>query len=187
MTFLFILILGASVSSGWAGLPAGERFAQWLNLPFANVARPCRALSREIIGLQVPPRTLVFNADASYWDSYEANCAPGIASVQALYTKVKRVNSKIIIATVPKRDAGGFYKWACSWIEHPRTSTQRCRIKLNQAIRSGCTGPNCYLIDSDAIYTKHTDIADIHLTPAIWREEMLALWRRLPWEFLYGR
>lgn len=156
-----LIICCASVSSGWAGKPSGEWIAERLNVPSRNAAYICNALTKQ--QPEIPQNSLVVNLDGSYWDSYDTDCAKPVDAIRTFYTNA--IGSRVAIATVPDRNAGGFYRFVCG----AQSATQRCRPQINAAITEGCKKP-CTLLDADALYEAHKDIADIHLTPAIWRE-----------------
>ena len=156
-----ILIIGASVSSGWSGTPSGELAAAYLNIPFRNEARICNRLSETMLA-QIEFNSLVVNLDASYWDSYAMDCSKPIAAVKDFYAKAQ--GSRVVIATVPDRNAGGFYRFVCG----AASETQACRVPINAAIREGCVG-DCLLMDADELY-KGRENDDIHLTPQDWKD-----------------
>ena len=172
MNFIsLVLIVGASVSSGYSGKPSGEWLAEWLNVPVVNEARTCQVLTETVAAMQVPPNSLGVNLDASYWDSYQADCAEPVKAVKTFYAKSH--GSRVLIATVPLRDAGGFYKWWCE----AKTEAQSCRLEINAAIKGGCVG-NCVLIDADEVY-RGRENEDIHLAPDVWKDEARKLMARL--------
>ena len=39
-----VLIVGASVSSGFSGKPSGEWIAEWMNVPYRNEAQICQGM-----------------------------------------------------------------------------------------------------------------------------------------------
>jgi hypothetical protein len=156
-----VLVIGASVSSGFSGTPSGEIVAHWLKLPYSNGAYIASRLSNYVDKLEISPRTLIVNLDGSYWDSYASDCAGPVAAVKNLYGKAR--GSFIVMATVPERRAGLFWEFfALAW-----SFSQPCRAAINTAIVSGC-GPNCVLIDADAFYSGR-EHEDIHLSPDAWR------------------
>lgn len=156
-----VLVIGASVSSGFSGTPAGEIVARWLKLPYSNEAYIASRLSSYVDALKIAPRTLIVDLDGSYWDSYARDCTAPVAAVKKLYGKAK--GSLIVMATVPERRAGLFWEFfALAW-----SFSQPCREAINAAIVSGC-GPNCVLIDADAFYSGR-EHEDIHLSPDAWR------------------
>src|SRR3990167_5575168 len=162
MKFLFILIVGASVSSGFSGKPSGEWVAEWLDVPYRNEARVAQGLAEVIGNVEAGPGDLVFNLDGSYWDSYKRDCAAPVAAVEAFYRQTK--GARLVMATVPDRNAGGFYRF----IAGAESSTQDCRTAINKAIVKGCTG-DCILVDADEVYAGREN-EDIHLTPETWKE-----------------
>ena len=153
-----ILIIGASVSSGWSGTPSGELAAAYLNIPYRNEARICHSYQ----GMDIPARSLVVALDPFYWPSYETDCSKPIAAVKDFYAKAQ--GSRVVIATVPDRNAGGFYRFVCG----AASETQACRVPINAAIREGCVG-DCLLMDADELY-KGRENDDIHLTPQDWKD-----------------
>lgn len=162
-SIIFALILGGSVSSGFSGKPAPEIFAERLGVPYENEARICHRVSAE----EVPAERaglLIVNIDGNYWRSYDRDCDAAARAVRAFYAASE--GARKIMATVPERNAGGFYRFFCG----AQTSAQACRPAINAALREGCA-EGCTLIDADEIYARHADEPDIHLTPAIWREE----------------
>jgi hypothetical protein len=158
-----ILIVGASVSSGWSGKPVGEWIAEWMHLPYRNEARIAQGLTAFVDQLQVASRTIVFNLDGSYWDSYFRDCAAPVSAVRKFYEKTR--SAYVVIGTVPDRNAGAFYRFVAS----TQTPRQGCRDQINAAIVEGC-GKGCMLLDADALYRAHGPDEDIHLTPEAWRE-----------------
>lgn len=160
---VFAVILGGSVSSGFSGKPAPEIVVERMGLPYENNARICnRVDASEVQGLS--PGTLIINLDGNYWRSYDSDCGGAVKSVKDFYAASKGLPK--IMATVPDRNAGGFYRFFCA----AQRSEQVCRSSINEAIREGCKD-GCQLIDADDIYTRHKDVSDIHLTPEIWRAE----------------
>ena len=157
-TFLSILICCGSVSSGFSGKPSGEWVAEALNVPYQNEARICHSYQ----GTDIPTNSLVVALDAFYWKSYETDCVKPVASVRDFYVKAR--GSRVVIATVPDRNAGGFYRFVCG----APTSVQGCRAPINAAIREGCK-EDCLLLDADDLYRGRED-EDIHLTPQIWED-----------------
>ena len=162
---IFAIILGGSVSSGFSGKPAPELMVERIGVPYENNARIChRVEPAEVAGLL--PGTLVVNIDGNYWRSYDVDCDAAAKSVTDFYAATEGLPK--IMATVPDRNAGGFYRFFCG----AKRSQQVCRASVNDAIREGCKA-GCSLIDADEIYARHADEPDIHLTPDIWRAETL--------------
>ena len=160
---IFAIILGGSVSSGFSGKPAPEIMAERIGVPYENHARIChRVDAAEASGLKAG--TLVVNIDGNYWRSYDVDCQAAAQSVRDFYTNSQGLPK--IMATVPERNAGGFYRFFCG----AKRSEQVCRGAVNDAIREGCKA-GCSLIDADDIYARHKDEFDIHLTPDIWKAE----------------
>lgn len=157
------LILGGSVSSGFSGKPAPELVVERMGLPYRNEARICHKVDAEELD-GVKAGTLVINIDGNYWRSYDNDCAAAAKAVREFYVKANGM--KKIVATVPDRNAGGFYRFFCG----AQNREQVCRPAVNAAIVDGC-GDGCTLIDADAIYSKYKHVSDIHLTPEIWRLE----------------
>ena len=155
------LILGGSVSSGFSGKPVPEIVAERLGLPYRNEASICHRVAPEETQ-SVGADTLVINLDGNYWRSYDRDCAAAVVHVAAFYANTDA--SARVVATVPERNAGWFYRSVCG----AQSAEQSCRAAINAALIEGCTG-RCMLIDADAIYALHADITDIHLTPEIWR------------------
>lgn len=162
---IFAIILGGSVSSGFSGKPAPEIVVEHMGLPYDNRAHICnRVDATEVEGLL--PGTLVVNIDGNYWRSYDRDCSPAVENVRAFYANTLGLEK--IMATVPARNAGGFYRFFCA----AQTAEQSCRAAINAEIRGGC-GAGCRLLDADEIYARHANEWDIHLTPDIWRAEAL--------------
>ena len=159
---LLVLIIGASISSGYSGTPSGELVANRLNLPVQNEARVAQGLTRYVDKLVIKDNTLVINLDGSYWDSYNRDCTGAVKAVKTLYTKTN--NSYVVMATVPNRQAEGFYHF----IAGTETNIQGCREDINKEIITGCK-TNCLLLDADELY-KGREESDIHLTPSDWKK-----------------
>ena len=163
MNYALVILCCASVSSGFSGKPSGEWIAQWLETPYRNEASICRALSDVVDRMEIPKGSLVIDADGSYWDSYDPDCTKGVKAVEKFFSKSK--GSRVVVGTVPDRNAGGFYRMVCG----ANSFTQVCREPINESIRKGCTR-DCVLVDADAIYEKHEIWEDIHLKPEVWKE-----------------
>lgn len=162
MNLLAVVIVGASIASGFSGKPSGEWLAEWLNVPYRNEARIAQGLTEFVATVKAGPGDLVVNLDGSYWDSYKRNCAAPVKAVHAFYAQTK--GARLVMATVPERDAGWFYRAVAG----AESSTQNCRAPINVAIKEGCTG-DCLLLDADELYTGREN-EDIHLTPEDWKK-----------------
>ena len=155
-----VLIVGASVSSGFSGTPSGEILARLLKVPFVNQASACHRVEADEV--KPAPGTLVFNLDGNYWRSYDTDGAKAAQAVRDFYARA--AGFRKVMATVPARNAGGFYRFVCGAEE----SEQVSRSAVNAAIVEGCK-EGCTLLDADELYDEHKDVSDIHLTPEIWR------------------
>ena len=163
MNPLIAVILGASVSSGYSGKPVAELVAEGLGIPFRNEASICHKVEpNEVAGRK---GVLWFNLDGKYWRSYDKDCAAAAASVRGFYEAT--AGQPKVMATVPARNAGGFYRFVCG----AETREQLCRPAINAALREGCDPAECVLVDADELYDAHKDVDDIHLTPDIWRAQ----------------
>ncbi len=157
-----LLIIGGSVSSGYSGKPIGEWIAEWTATPFRNEARICQPFQKIAADFDAGDADIVFALDAFYWDSYGA-AGKAVAGVERFFAKTRGV--KVVIATVPDRNAGWFYRTFCG----AEGSEQVSREAINEAIKRGC-GANCLLLDADELYHRPAlEGMDIHLTPDIWR------------------
>lgn len=154
-----VVIVGASVSSGFSGKPSGEIVAEQLRVPYRNEARACQALTDK--NPAIPKNSLVVNLDGSYWDSYAKDCKKPVEAVKEFY--MNALGSRVVVATVPNRNAGGFYRFFCG----PQTAVQGCRVQINEAITKGCTG-DCILLDAEEMYAGR-EKDDIHLSPEDWK------------------
>lgn len=157
-----VLICCGSVSSGYSGKPTGAYIAEALRLPVQDEAVICRRQHNVIDRIDFRRAVVVVNLDGSYWASLDRDCTKGVEAVRKFYEKTK--GKRVVIATVPVADAGGFNRAVCG----AESAVQLCRAPLNQAIVAGC-GDGCTLLDADAIYQQHQG-EEIHLTPQVWRE-----------------
>lgn len=155
-----ILIVGASVSSGFSGKPSGEYLAERLGVSYVNQAYIAHRV--DAAEINPAPGTLIMNLDGNYWRSYDKDCVRAAQAVRDFY--IAAADAPKIMGTVPARNAGWFYRLVAS----AEQSEQVCRSEVNAAIADGCKD-NCILLDADELYSEHKDVADIHLTPEIWR------------------
>lgn len=160
------LIVGASVSSGWAGKPAAEIVSESLGLTYHNEARICHDVADDRLVLN--GAKWVFNVDGFYHGSYRKDSAKEVAGVKAFFEATK--GARVVMATVPLLDMGALNRLWCG----SEASEQVSRDAINEAIRDGCK-EGCTLIDADEFYGRFADRDDIrdpvHLTPEIWRSE----------------
>ena len=173
MNLIAILIVGASVSSGWSGRPSGEWIADWTNLPYVNEARIAQGLTKFVDDIEIKPNTLVFNLDGPYWDSYNKDCSTATKAIEKFLDKVK--GSYAVMATVPDKNAGWFYRFVAA-AELPY---QNCRTAINETLTRLCV-KDCMLFDSDAlVYSKRDPDENIHLQPEVWREIAVVGYERM--------
>ena len=63
MNLLAVVIVGASIASGFSGKPSGEWLAEWLNVPYRNEARIAQGLTEFVATVKAGPGDLVVNLD----------------------------------------------------------------------------------------------------------------------------
>lgn len=160
-TVATILICCASVSSGFSGKPSGEWLAEWLGLEARNEARICQKLSTVVDQLDVSNLAYYIDLDGSNWGSYAKNCKPEVDAIHRMYKRTE--GAFRIIATVPDRNVGGWYRFWCA----AETSIQGCLVPINKALREGCK-EDCLLLDADVAY--HGYEGDIHRSPDFWKD-----------------